>query len=83
MNMRRHLLIPGDSVGALSQNGILAPRSSLPTSEFQQMKVQPEIFLKTKDRENEHAPAHVDSGRFSWSFVPERHSGSSLQSPDS
>ena len=46
------------------------------------MKVQPEICMKTKDRQNEHAPTHVDSGRFSWSFVPERHSGSSLLSLD-
>ena len=52
MNKRRHMLIPGDSVGALSKNGILDPRSCLPTRAFQQMKVQPEMLLKTHDRDH-------------------------------
>ena len=81
MNMRRHMLIPGGSVGALSQSGILAPRSCLSTPALQKMQVQPEICMKTKDRENAQAPRRADSGRFSWSFVPEWHSGSSLLAP--
>jgi len=45
-------VIPGGSVGALPQSGILAPDSWLLTLALQKMKVQPEMLLKTHDREH-------------------------------
>jgi len=45
-------VIPGGSVGALPQSSILAPGSDLLTPAFREMKVQPEMLLKTHDREH-------------------------------
>ena len=54
--------ISGDSIATSPQSGILAPASDLLTPGFQEMKVQPEILMKTKDRQNEQAPTSVVSG---------------------
>jgi hypothetical protein len=40
--------IPGSSVKASPRSGILAPDFFLLTSALQEMKVQPEMLLKTK-----------------------------------
>ncbi len=45
-------VIRGGSIGALPQSGILAPDSDLLAPAFQEMKVQPEMLLKTQDREH-------------------------------
>ena len=54
--------IPGSSVAILPQGAILAPDSFLLSPRFQEMKVQPEICMKTKDRENGEAPTTADTG---------------------
>ena len=56
-------VIPGRSVGAPPESGMLAPDSWLLTPAFQKMKVHPEMLLKTKERRNEQAPTSVIPGR--------------------